>query len=175
MGSIPIHLTFKYFFWAKSIFFLLYKGMKKCYTCQSFKDETDFNRNKGKKDGLNSICKVCSRERSKRYYCDNRDKHIIVCNKQKARQLIFLKEKIATIKNKCGCQSGCGETAHCCLEFHHLSDKEKLISTMIHNGFSWDNLTKELAKCAIVCSNCHRKIHAGLVDGPKETCGRYLT
>ena len=50
--------------------------MKKCYTCQTFKNEVDFNKNKSKADGLNNICKHCSRERSKKYYSENHEKHV---------------------------------------------------------------------------------------------------
>jgi hypothetical protein len=27
---------------------------------------------------------------------------------------------------------------------------------MVHDGFSWAAIKKEIAKCDVVCSNCHR-------------------
>lgn len=51
---------------------------KKCYTCKHIKPLSGFNRNKSRKDGLNSICKECSRESSKRYYNLNRESHLQV-------------------------------------------------------------------------------------------------
>jgi hypothetical protein len=27
---------------------------------------------------------------------------------------------------------------------------------MIHDGFSWAAIKKEIAKCEVVCANCHR-------------------
>lgn len=49
------------------------------------------------------------------------------------------------------------------LEFHHRdpSQKEVMISRVYNR--TWDTLVKELDKCDLVCANCHREIHAGLV------------
>jgi protein-arginine kinase activator protein McsA len=57
--------------------------MKKCYTCSSYKDELQFNKNKVKKDGLNTICKECSKNRSKQYYRENTEHHKKVIKKRK--------------------------------------------------------------------------------------------
>lgn len=47
------------------------------------------------------------------------------------------------------------------LEFHHINPKEK--DFLISGGTkSFENLKKELDKCILVCSNCHREIHSGL-------------
>ena len=144
--------------------------MKKCYTCQNFKDESDFIKNTSKKDGLNTICKNCSREKSRQYYTDNRIKHIRICGIKKKKVISDSRDKISEIKCKCGCQMGCGETTTCCLDFHHLRDKDRLISTMVARACCWKTIEKELKKCAVVCSNCHRKIHAGLLTSPTEPC-----
>lgn len=49
---------------------------KKCDLCKELKSKDEFNRNKSKKDGLNSICRACSNLRSKSYYLLNKQKHI---------------------------------------------------------------------------------------------------
>jgi len=68
----------------------------------------------------------------------------------------------------------CGEKTICTLDFHHTdpSKKEYEISQLIKWNFKIDRLIGELDRCVVVCSNCHRKIHAGIVDVPKgETHG----
>ena len=49
------------------------------------------------------------------------------------------------------------------LELHHLNPKEKEIS-LSNYSIGWDKIVKELEKCILVCSNCHREIHYGLID-----------
>lgn len=59
----------------------------------------------------------------------------------------------------------CGETEPICLDFHHRNPENKIqeISTMIKNRIAKEKLLAEIAKCDLVCANCHRKLHAGLV------------
>ena len=43
------------------------------------------------------------------------------------------------------------------MDFHHVGDKEKAF-TISKSGTnaSWERLKKEVAKCVVLCSNCHR-------------------
>jgi hypothetical protein len=66
-----------------------------------------------------------------------------------------LKKKLAKIKEDSGCMD-CGENNHIVLDFDHIKDKKYNISRMIHDGFSWAAIKKEIAKCEVVCANCHR-------------------
>ena len=47
------------------------------------------------------------------------------------------------------------------LDFHHRDMKEKDfgISYMVHYGFSKKKILKEIDKCDVLCSNCHRELH----------------
>lgn len=48
--------------------------MKKCYKCKEEKHLDQFAKDKSKKDGLNSACKVCGKLMVQTYYMENRDK-----------------------------------------------------------------------------------------------------
>lgn len=48
------------------------------------------------------------------------------------------------------------------LEFHHVNPEEKDF-TISGGTKSFDTLKSEIDKCILVCSNCHREIHAGLI------------
>jgi phenylalanyl-tRNA synthetase alpha subunit len=37
-----------------------------------------------------------------------------------------------------------------------LKNKKYNVSRMIHDGFSWKAIKKEIEKCEVVCANCHR-------------------
>jgi len=50
------------------------------------------------------------------------------------------------------------------LDFHHIDPKTKKFSLSMDQMYrSWELTLKELDKCVIVCSNCHREIHGGLI------------
>lgn len=77
------------------------------------------------------------------------DKELFKYNKQE------LKKRLSKIKESSGCVD-CGVNNHIVLDFDHLSDKKYNVSRMIHDGFSWAAIKKEIAKCEVVCANCHR-------------------
>jgi len=51
----------------------------------------------------------------------------------------------------------CGESRPSCLDYHHRDPSMKTanVSEMLKNG-SLEKLSKEISKCDILCSNCHR-------------------
>ena len=51
----------------------------------------------------------------------------------------------------------CGNDDHRVLQFHHLKDKRFLISNS--KSRSIKTIKKEMAKCEILCANCHAKEH----------------
>lgn len=71
---------------------------------------------------------------------------------------------------------GCGAVVPApAFEFHHLDSRTKEFAVS-HDGITrrWDKIEAELAKCVLLCANCHREVHAGVRrigegDGPYET------
>ena len=129
---------------------------KYCRRCGNVLNVENFNKNKAKKDGLNSFCRQCSKDylkehykRNKRYYIDKAEKH-----KKKTRlsRLDILKDKACL---------HCGEADPDVLEFHHRNptDKYKNVSTLFSKGWS-RKVVEEMAKCDILCANCHRRLTA---------------
>lgn len=51
------------------------------------------------------------------------------------------------------------------LEFHHIDRKTKEFGIAL-SGLtrSWEKTKRELEKCILICSNCHKEIHAGLLQ-----------
>lgn len=56
------------------------------------------------------------------------------------------------------------------LEFHHFDENKKDFG-LSRKGLtrSWKRVAQELDKCLLVCANCHREIHAGILQPPRET------
>jgi hypothetical protein len=138
---------------------------KKCSHCKELKPITEYNRKNSYR--ISSWCRECSRKRSKEYYASNREKHKAETKKRKHIIIAENKNRLQQIKicNKC---SICPETTPICLDLHHTKDKEILISQAVNIGWSWKRIVGELKKCIILCSNCHRKYHAGLVTVDKS-------
>lgn len=135
--------------------------MKTCCSCKEEKPLTQFNKNKSKKDGYNNMCKDCSRSSSKKYYANNKERYKEVSNKRRNEHRSLLRE-IANEAKSQGCVL-CDESSLCCLDFHHKdpSEKEGTISVMIASTTKKEKVIDEISKCVVLCSNCHRKVHAG--------------
>ena len=58
----------------------------------------------------------------------------------------------------------CGETEPVCLDFHHKNPNEKDFTIGKRVSRSKDNLLMEINKCVCLCANCHRKVHAGIIN-----------
>lgn len=60
----------------------------------------------------------------------------------------------------------CPESDSRCLDFHHVDPKSKSFSlgSSVARDSSEAKLREELAKCVLLCANCHRKEHIALVE-----------
>lgn len=74
------------------------------------------------------------------------------------------KESLKRRKTKCHI---CGEPEYCCLELHHVRNKQYNISQAVKK-LPNELFIKELDKCICVCSNCHRKIHNNIIELKNE-------
>jgi hypothetical protein len=54
------------------------------------------------------------------------------------------------------------------LEFHHRDPKLKEFGLGSYRGVNFDKAYEEAKKCVLLCSNCHKEVHAGLVDIPED-------
>lgn len=50
------------------------------------------------------------------------------------------------------------------IEFHHMDTTEKEVEVSQMNSYSKERIVSELEKCLMLCANCHREIHEGLID-----------
>lgn len=70
------------------------------------------------------------------------------------------KIKERAIQYKGGKCEKCGyDKCNRALEFHHLIPNEKDFTISRYSVLSWDKVKKELEKCILICSNCHRELH----------------
>ncbi len=133
---------------------------KTCKKCKVEKEIIGFYKCIDHKDGLQSYCKECLLENSKKDYKQNNRKELFAMRSAYAKRIS--KKFVDELKTKLGC-CNCEESGFCCIDFHHLEDKTIEISTLVRLN-SKKRLLKELLKCSAVCANCHRKIHANKIS-----------
>lgn len=76
-----------------------------------------------------------------------------------------LKERIVYVMGS-KCQQ-CGyDKCISALELHHVNPQEKEFTVSANANRSWSTIVPEIAKCTLVCANCHREIEAGLISSP---------
>lgn len=71
-----------------------------------------------------------------------------------------LRERFAEYKASLSCEV-CGFSHPAALDFHHRDgdDKQVEVAKMITWGNSWETIMAEVAKCQVLCANCHRILH----------------
>lgn len=96
-------------------------------------------------------------ERHRNYYRKNKKR----LAEQMKRRYINKRIWFDDYKKSLKC-SICGENHWACIEFHHRnpSDKKYGIADMVAAGLDKNIILKEIEKCEILCSNCHRKLHS---------------
>lgn len=129
--------------------------MKMCCTCKCEKPVSEFNKKKANKDGLERYCKECHRARNRHHYTIAADAY----KAQASRSRKAISEWWVDYKSALIC-SICGESRHWCLDFHHTDPlvKEGTLSSLLRTA-SKQRVLDEIAKCVVVCRNCHADIH----------------
>lgn len=120
--------------------------MKRCTQCLTDKPLAEYYA-KGKKGSgkLQSECKTCFKARMMKRF------------EEKSRFVVGLKG---------GCCLLCGyDKCTAALEFHHVDPSQK--EFQINKRWSMTNeaIKKEIDKCVLLCSNCHREVHWRLDRG----------
>ena len=111
--------------------------------------------------GQEHVCYFCDKEFTPIKYGHNR----LYCydciplgGNQRARIIELFKKKQGGKCSICGYDKYLGA-----LDFHHEepNSKEFTISNM---DFRMDVIEAEVEKCVLLCSNCHREFHGGLIN-----------
>lgn len=130
--------------------------VKPCCLCKTSKPLSEFNRKSSSPDGLQSVCRTCNKARSRQYYAENTEKHKAVIYARQIRQTAVLRTYVWKLKQQ-PC-TDCNTTYHpFVMDFDHVRGvKHRDISKLVQAASSWKMLKDEIAKCDLVCSNCHR-------------------
>lgn len=155
---------------------------KHCWACDGWFPATSqyFHCDKTKYDGLHGSCKVCKREskgewqknnlnKTAKYSADYRESHpeywaeylerhprppsVPRINRRAANH-----KYVWSVKEQ-GCCVFCGEQRPEVLNFHYREPKEKSFEISQPRARPLDKVKFEIAKCDIMCFNCHTSLH----------------
>lgn len=121
--------------------------MKICSKCKINKEDTEFNKNGIAPNGTQRYryeCKDCYNAKKRKSY-----------SVSKTRVTELIKEYFGILEcSKCGYNKCKGA-----LDLHHVdpSIKDKNIAKM--TTYSVEKIKAEIAKCILLCANCHRELH----------------
>jgi len=138
--------------------------------CTKCGEEKPIDRFKVKKGKVTSHCRLCY----SRYYSGRKWKGgvkvrgpVLSDTERKAKHKMYRKAYKVAMKKRAQtflkellvrsvCMD-CGYSNWIALEFDHREPekKHKDVTEMVSRGYSLDSLKSEIAKCDIVCSNCH--------------------
>jgi len=135
--------------------------MRKCISCEQDKELSEFGWKSKAGGTLQPRCKSCYNEYNRQYYNTIDKQKQVGRVRERAKKLV---EKFQQWKAQQQCVV-CGESDAECLDLHHRdpSTKEGTLGNLSSFG-SWAAIEVEIAKCAILCANCHRRVHSGRVS-----------
>lgn len=106
-------------------------------------------------------CSKCGSKNKNNFYTDSYNRKSWLCKKC-AKRYVFERQRF--LKKKCIEYAGgkcekCGyDENYAALEFHHKDDnKEFEIGSA--RSYSWEKIKREIDKCSLLCSRCHREEH----------------
>lgn len=150
---------------------LVLADTKYCQRCKEVKPKSDFNKKASRADGLNPWCRKCVSDYRKDRYNDrkaqglepataqwqrdNKDKLNAIRNNKRAQ----IRDWIRALKMNKPC-ADCGKHyPPTCMDFDHRDPDQKefnICGDATRELYSQEKILEEVAKCDIVCANCHR-------------------
>lgn len=113
-----------------------------------------------------SNCSVCSKELTGRQtlFCSLKCKNV-THQSYAAQKKRGLERKLHFVKKLGGKCSKCGYAANLAgLAFHHLHSKEFQLDARAFSNRKLDPILNEIAKCKLLCHNCHAEVHNPNLD-----------
>lgn len=134
---------------------------RRCRRCGKLKPIEEFVWRQKAAGKRSPYCRRCRATYAQAHYTANRQVYIDRARRRKEgvgrQRVAYLMEFLRT--NPC---VDCGESDPLVLEFDHVVDKAFTIGEGLRDR-NWKSVLDEIAKCDVVCANCHRRrtAHSG--------------
>lgn len=137
------------------VYFVRSFFMRRCGRCKEEKSLDEFawrRRARGQRD---NYCRPCRSAYHREHYQANRERYVALAGQRKKAMVEERALYVVAFLREHPCVD-CGEDDPIVLEFDHLRDKKFSISEGLQ-GRRWQDVLDEIAKCEVVCANCHRR------------------
>jgi hypothetical protein len=129
--------------------------LRRCGRCQQLKPLSEFNWRRRRRQQLDNLCRPCRSEYHAEHYQANRERYIDQARERKKALALERTTYLLDYFVSHPCVD-CGESDPVVLEFDHLADKLFDIGQSLPYR-NWQSILAEIAKCDVVCANCHRR------------------
>jgi hypothetical protein len=140
--------------------------MRTCTKCFLQKPIEEFGWKDRTINKRHAVCKECTAKRSSKWYYENREHHLETVNNYTQSHRDIAREYVYQYLSTHPCEGilpdgePCNETDPVVLEFHHVGEKIDDIAIMVGRGHSLEKIKAEIAKCQVLCKNCHARVTA---------------
>ena len=129
--------------------------LRKCGRCGVLKPVAAYAVRRKTLGQRDSLCRPCRSAYGKEHYAANRERYIAQARKRKRALAIERTRYLLRFFREHPCVD-CGELDPVVLEFDHLGEKLFNIGEALPDR-NWQTILDEIAKCEVVCANCHRR------------------
>jgi hypothetical protein len=128
---------------------------KRCCRCGATKPVGEFNWRRKALGQRDTMCRPCRAAYKHEHYSANKARYITQAAESKKRLRLARTKWLLDYFRAHPCRD-CGESDPVVLDFDHLEDKSFAIGESLTYR-RWERILEEIAKCDVVCANCHRR------------------
>jgi hypothetical protein len=146
------------------------ESSRRCGACGELKAADEFAWRRKARGQRDNLCRPCRSAYHREHYEANRQRYI---DQARARKQALAVERTTYLIEffKTHPCLDCGERDPVVLEFDHLGDKAFSIGQALPYR-NWQSILEEIAKCDVVCANCHRRRTAERRGSLRAVLGR---
>ena len=118
--------------------------------------ESEFNWRRRERNQRDTYCRPCRSAYKAEHYAANKTRYISQAMERR-RSLRFERNQFIVEYLRAHPCMDCGEGDPVVLDFDHVRGEKLFSVSMGLTDRSFDSLVAEMAKCEVVCTNCHRR------------------
>jgi hypothetical protein len=142
------------------------EGLRRCGRCGETKPVSDFAWRRKALGQRHNMCRPCHSAYHHEHYSANKQRYVDQARERKQRLTVERTRWLLNYFESNPC-ADCGECDPLVLEFDHRGDKEFNIGSVFPYR-NWASILAEIAKCDVVCANCHRRRTAGRLGSARS-------